>query len=108
MVRRGDRRCIDVNAKSRPAFGMTPLAQRLANKNALVTGAGSGIGRAIALRLADEGASVTIFELQAEAGEQTATAIREAGGTARVIAADVSSTESMRVAFDQIERLDIL
>jgi NAD(P)-dependent dehydrogenase (short-subunit alcohol dehydrogenase family) len=87
---------------------MTPLVQRLADKYALVTGAGSGIGRAIATRLAAEGAHVTILEYQAEAGEQTATAIREAGGAARVIAADVSNTEAMRVAFEQIEHLDIL
>jgi NAD(P)-dependent dehydrogenase (short-subunit alcohol dehydrogenase family) len=87
---------------------MTPLVQRLAGKYALVTGAGSGIGRAIAQRLAGEGAHVTILEFKAEAGEQTATLIREAGGTAKVVAADVSDTESMRVAFEQLERLDIL
>jgi NAD(P)-dependent dehydrogenase (short-subunit alcohol dehydrogenase family) len=87
---------------------MTPLVQRLADKYALVTGAGSGIGRSIAVRLAAEGAHVTILEFRAEAGEQTAAQIREAGGTARVIAADVSNTESMRVAFEQVEKLDIL
>jgi len=87
---------------------MTPLIQRLADKYALVTGAGSGIGRAIALRLGAEGAHVTILEARAEAGEATATEIRDAGGAAQVIAADVSSTEAMRAAFEQCEKLHLL
>lgn len=87
---------------------MTPLVQRLAGKHALVTGAGSGIGRAIALRLAGEGAHVTIFEQRSEAGETTAVEIRAAGGAAIVIAADVADTNSMRAAFDRVERLNIL
>jgi NAD(P)-dependent dehydrogenase (short-subunit alcohol dehydrogenase family) len=87
---------------------MTPLVQRLADKYALVTGGGSGIGRAIALRLAGEGAHVTILEQREEAGEAVLAEIRAAGGVGRVIAADVSNTESMRVAFDQLEKLHLL
>ena len=87
---------------------MTPLVQRLANKYALVTGAGSGIGRAIAVRLAAEGAHVTILETRPEAGEATATEIRQAGGAVRMITADVSSTASVKAAFEQIEKLHIL
>jgi NAD(P)-dependent dehydrogenase (short-subunit alcohol dehydrogenase family) len=87
---------------------MTPLVQRLADKYALVTGGGSGIGRAIAHRLAAEGAHVTILETRAEAGEATAAEIRASGGAAGVIAADVSNTESMRAAFASLEKLHLL
>ncbi len=87
---------------------MTPLVQRLAGKYALVTGAGSGIGRAIAQRLAAEGAHMTILEARADAGEATAREIRDAGGAARVLAADVADTGAMRAAFDSLERLDLL
>jgi NAD(P)-dependent dehydrogenase (short-subunit alcohol dehydrogenase family) len=73
-----------------------------------VTGGGSGIGRSIALKLALEGASVSILELRAEAGEETAALIQKQGGQASVLAADVSETESVRTAFNQISRLDIL
>jgi len=76
--------------------------------HALVTGAGSGIGRAVALRLAASGAHVHVLELRADAGEETAQLIRSNGGTATVIAADVANTESMGEAFAALERLDIL
>jgi NAD(P)-dependent dehydrogenase (short-subunit alcohol dehydrogenase family) len=87
---------------------MSPVAPRLSGKLALVTGGGSGIGRAIAARLAEEGATVTIIESRPEAAEGTAVQIREMGGIARVITADVADTESMRDAFGQVEKLDIL
>lgn len=87
---------------------MTPLVQRLADKYALVTGGGSGIGRAISLRLAGEGAHVTILESRAEAGEATAAEIRSAGGAARVVTADVANTEAMRAAFASLEKLHLL
>ena len=87
---------------------MSTLAPRLAGKSALVTGGGSGIGRAIAVRLADEGAQVTILEARADAAEDTALQIREAGGDARAVVADVSNTESMRAAFENVEKLDLL
>lgn len=87
---------------------MHPHPLRLAGKHALVTGGGSGIGRAIAQRLAGEGAEVVILEARAEAGEETAAAIRSAGGAARVVGADVSDTASMHDAFAAVERLDLL
>lgn len=76
--------------------------------HALVTGAGSGIGRAIALRLARQATHVHILELSVEAGEETAALIRQAGGQTSVIEADVSNTASVQAAFDAMERLDIL
>lgn len=87
---------------------MTIPSLRLTGRSALVTGGGSGIGRAIAVRLAAEGADVTIIELRDEAAAGTLEQIRAAGGRARVVAADVSQTESMRAAFAQVERLDVL
>jgi NAD(P)-dependent dehydrogenase (short-subunit alcohol dehydrogenase family) len=77
-------------------------------RHALVTGAGSGIGRAIALRLGASGAHVHVLELRAEPGEETAQLIRGNGGTASVICADVADTASMKQAFAGLERLDIL
>jgi NAD(P)-dependent dehydrogenase (short-subunit alcohol dehydrogenase family) len=89
-------------------FSMSTPAPRLAGKSALVTGGGSGIGRAIAVRLAEEGAHVTILEERIEAGDDTAAEIRDAGGMADVITADVSNTDSMRMAFGQVDKLNIL
>lgn len=75
---------------------------------AVITGAGSGIGRAIALELANHGHQAVIMEIDEAAGEETADAIREAGGTARVVGCDISQTESAQAAFAQIEAIDIL
>ncbi|WP_413203396.1 SDR family NAD(P)-dependent oxidoreductase [Rhodospirillum sp. A1_3_36] len=63
--------------------------------SALVTGAGSGIGEAIALRLAKDGLAVAVNDLRADAAERVAQGIREAGGTAHAVAADVSDTTAV-------------
>ena len=77
-------------------------------KTAVVTGAGSGIGQAIAIKLAADGNHIAILDFNTEAGESTAEIIRTAGGSAEVIQCDVSSTESVESAFAQLERVDIL
>jgi NAD(P)-dependent dehydrogenase (short-subunit alcohol dehydrogenase family) len=65
---------------------------RLKDKIAIVTGAGSGLGRAGALALAREGAKVVASDINAESGSATVAAIRDAGGEARSVVADVSQT----------------
>ena len=75
---------------------------------AVVTGAGSGIGRATALQLASEGYDVQIFELSAEAAQETLSLIQKAEGTGAIQTVDVSNTESVHAAFAGLPRLDAL
>lgn len=66
------------------------VAGRLEGKVAIITGAAGGIGQASAVLFAAEGAKVACVDLKAEALDQTVAAIREAGGTAIAIAADIT------------------
>ena len=82
---------------------------KLKDKIALVTGGGSGIGRAICERFAEEGARVIVNDLRQDAAEATAKAL---GAGARAIAADVADSAAVRAMFAALERepgrLDVL
>jgi NAD(P)-dependent dehydrogenase (short-subunit alcohol dehydrogenase family) len=84
----------------------------VAGKTALVTGAGSGIGRVIALRLARECAAVVVNDVDERTGSQTSSAIAEAGGRASFAHADVTDDAKVEAAVAHAERtfggLDIL
>ena len=60
------------------------MTGRVAGKVAIITGGASGIGRACALRLAEEGAAVVLTDIQDEAGHAAAAEINAAGGSARI------------------------
>jgi 3-oxoacyl-[acyl-carrier protein] reductase len=83
---------------------------RLKDKIALVTGAGSGIGRAIAVRFAAEGAQVVVNDLTVERAEATVKSM--VAGRGRAVAADVSDSAQVRAMFAAVERdfgrLDVL
>ena len=74
---------------------------RTTARTALVTGAAGGIGRAIALRLADEGCDVAVCDLDPDGAETTAALVRERGRRACTAAADVSRRDSLRRALDR-------
>jgi NAD(P)-dependent dehydrogenase (short-subunit alcohol dehydrogenase family) len=77
---------------------------RFQGRTALVTGAGTGIGRAAALRLASEGASVALCGRRAAALEETARLLAAASGRAVVIPVDVRIEDEVARAFDAAER----
>ncbi|MCO5102653.1 MAG: SDR family oxidoreductase [Burkholderiaceae bacterium] len=81
------------------------------DKVALITGGSSGIGRAVALAWAREGARVVVSDTDQAGGEQTVAQVREAGGEAVFLAADVSKPEDcealVRHAVETFGRLDV-
>ena len=88
------------------------MAGRVEGKVALATGGGSGIGRASALTLAREGATVVVTDLRPETAEETAEMARQAGGKARAMAQDTTDEARWREVMASIKetegRLDIL
>jgi 3alpha(or 20beta)-hydroxysteroid dehydrogenase len=79
---------------------------------AIVTGAGGGIGRAVSLALAAAGARALVSDVSVSDGEQTAALVRERGGTARFVAADVSREADVVACVTAVQsdwgRIDIL
>jgi NAD(P)-dependent dehydrogenase (short-subunit alcohol dehydrogenase family) len=99
----GDRRAAD---------SLGPVTDRLAGKVALITGAGSGIGRVAAGLFASEGASVVVADVAAEAAVDTAATITAAGGRATAVTVDVADetevTAMVRTAVDTFGGLHVL
>jgi 3-oxoacyl-[acyl-carrier protein] reductase len=88
------------------------MTGKLADRVALVTGAGSGIGRAIALLFAEEGARLVVNDVNRAAAEETLAAMGPAASRGRAIQADVSDSGQVKALFAEIERgpgtLDVL
>ncbi|MBS1791467.1 MAG: SDR family NAD(P)-dependent oxidoreductase [Acidobacteria bacterium] len=76
---------------------------KLKDKVAVITGAGSGLGRAIAIRFAEEGARIVIAELNEAKGEETLREVQAKGVEAFAIPTDVSKSESVANLFKAID-----
>lgn len=81
---------------------------RLDNKIAVITGGGSGIGRATALLFGQQGARVQVLDFNSEQANQTVSEIQAAGGEANAIICDVSQQAAVTTALQQIDKIDIL
>src|SRR5258707_14664708 len=77
---------------------------RLQNKVALVTGAGDGIGRGIALAFADEGAKVGVLDINAAMCQQTVDMICEKGGEAIALACDVRDADQVHRSVETLAK----
>ena len=88
------------------------MAGLLEGKNAVITGSASGVGRASALRFAEEGARVVCADIDADGAKETVRLVEEAGGTAVPVGCDVAKEDDVAgavgVAVEQLGRLDIM
>ncbi len=80
----------------------------LSNKRAVITGGGSGIGKAVSLVFAREGALVNIIDLNKEQGKEVADVIIENGGKAFVHTCDVSNQKEVSDVFKHVGKIDVL
>jgi NAD(P)-dependent dehydrogenase (short-subunit alcohol dehydrogenase family) len=83
-------------------------SRRLANRTALVTGAGRGIGRAISIALAEGGASVTLLSRTRAELESVADEIARAGGVARICVCDVTDEAAVEASLARLPTHDVL
>ena len=80
------------------------MSGRLEGKVAVVTGAGSGIGRATAIAFATAGTSVVIADIDEVGGEETGALVHDAGGSGAFLRTDVTEPRSIEAAFAGAER----
>jgi 3-oxoacyl-[acyl-carrier protein] reductase len=85
---------------------------KLSGRTALITGSGSGLGQACALLFAEEGAKIAVADIDEKAAQHTAELIKEKGGDAISVKADVAKASDaammVKIAVDKYGRLDIL
>lgn len=91
-----------------PALSAVLPLFRLDSRTALVTGAGGGIGAAIAAALAEAGAHVVLVSRNGSQLEAVAAQIRAAGGSTQVRVCDVTKSSDVRRVINELERLDIV
>jgi NAD(P)-dependent dehydrogenase (short-subunit alcohol dehydrogenase family) len=80
------------------------MAERLDGQVALVTGGGSGLGRAMARRFAEEGAAVMCADLNEEGAQDTAAQIAEAGGRSAAMCLNVTDSDAVKDALDRTDQ----